>query len=1206
MANIDQLELPNGTTYDIRDNSLAVQSVNNLPQDIASFDGAAALPLSSLKIAINPIQAGEGDPSPENVRSISGWTEANIVRCGINLFDKTRTISGYINDNTGDVGLNPSYTSTDYISVKSGTQIYIHTDQTEAAWGAWYDKDKNYISGCVGYYKDRQNVKDVPSNACYVRLTVVTPNSGNINTLSVNYPATDTDYHAYTGETYNISFGAAGTVYGGTLNVTSGELRVTHGYSIFDGSADGGWTVGINNTHYRGYTYALSDIKSHSLNTQPTSAICDKIKTGIWENVFNGAFVLGQTGKAIGFGLDSLGITNDTDLNAWLSNNPITIVYELETPQTYQLTPAQVKSLLGSNNIWADTGEILEAKYVVSKYDGITAKTSEYANESNIAKTSEYAEYANESNTAINSQTVNNHTVGMDIPTPTSGDETKYLGGDGTFQEVSPKRKASGSVVSFTDGSTYPLSKCVISIEPVQAGSGEPSPSNVRPISGWDEANVTRYGKNLWGGEKLADDIVAKVPQATKDTTNKTVTYSAAYVTGKVLFDNFKPNTRYTIFMMTSSAANNITIKYTDDTNEYISKDTITVTKANKSIKYIAGVWSTGTTVLKYEECGIFEGVLTVEDFVPYNGSTISIPFHDDSDNPITVYGGTLNVTSGELRVTHANIASYNGETINEPWISSMDVYSAGATPTTGAQVVYPLATPQTYQLTPTQVTTLLGNNTIYADTGDISVEYVKEPFEDFATKDYVDAGLSTKQDTLTAGTNITITNNTISASDTNTTYTIGVSGNNITLTPSSGSAQSVTAPYATNAGKVNNHTVAKDVPSDAVFTDNNTTYTFAEGSTDGAFKVTPSEGSAQSVPVHGFQITELVDGTTTKTQQQTVGKTKKFIVEVDIDGGTNKNRALIINSSGKIAVSDVTSTELGYLDGVTSKIQTQLDAKQASITGGASSITSNNLTASRALVSNSSGKVASSSVTSTELGYLDGVTSNVQTQLGNKLSTSGGTVTGDIFRKTTNVMIGTTSNNGVTTDVSPGFAVRDSNDYTYARADGLAQTTGFVASRLMAKNKTTSGTEITNSLYAGVKKDGTRVVKLGDGDCTFIFGTNGAANLRSAINAQAVLSTNVTTTGTDGFYVRKYGNVIQIEGKEVAANKIGTVPSGYRPGTTVYVPCVIQGESNKWYFGFLGITTAGVITVHYLNGTTNSTTTSSSYHVWVSGSYIV
>lgn len=56
---------------------------------------------------------------------------------------------------------------------------------------------------------------------------------------------------------------------------------------------------------------------------------------------------------------------------------------------------------------------------------------------------------------------------------------------------------------------------------------------------------------------------------------------------------------------------------------------------------------------------------------------------------------------------------------------------------------------------------------------------------------------------------------------------------------------------------------------------------------------------------------------------------------------------------------------------------------------GAVSTIKDSNLTASRALISNSSGKVAVSDVTSTELGYLDGVTSNVQTQLNAKASAS-------------------------------------------------------------------------------------------------------------------------------------------------------------------------------------------------------------------------
>lgn len=93
-----------------------------------------------------------------------------------------------------------------------------------------------------------------------------------------------------------------------------------------------------------------------------------------------------------------------------------------------------------------------------------------------------------------------------------------------------------------------------------------------------------------------------------------------------------------------------------------------------------------------------------------------------------TYYGGKLDVTTGELEVTWENIASYAGETLPGEWLSSLDEYTELGTPTTGAQVVYELATPQTFNLTPTQVKTLLGQNYVSHDGGgNISLVYVKK-----------------------------------------------------------------------------------------------------------------------------------------------------------------------------------------------------------------------------------------------------------------------------------------------------------------------------------------------------------------------------------------------------------------------------------------------------------------------------------------------
>ena len=81
----------------------------------------------------------------------------------------------------------------------------------------------------------------------------------------------------------------------------------------------------------------------------------------------------------------------------------------------------------------------------------------------------------------------------------------------------------------------------------------------------------------------------------------------------------------------------------------------------------------------------------------------------------------------------------------------------------------------------------------------------------------------------------------------------------------------------------------------------------------------------------------------------------------------TTVSRALVSSGTGAITVSDVTSTEIGYLDGVSSAIQTQLDAKQATIS--ASARLNANL-------------IHDGTISNTEFGYLNGLTGNIQTQI--------------------------------------------------------------------------------------------------------------------------------------------------------------------------------------------------------------------------------
>lgn len=178
----------------------------------------------------------------------------------------------------------------------------------------------------------------------------------------------------------------------------------------------------------------------------------------------------------------------------------------------------------------------------------------------------------------------------------------------------------------------------------------------------------------------------------------------------------------------------------------------------------------------------------------------------------------------------------------------------------------------------------------------------------------------------------------------------------------------------------------------------------------------------------------------------------------LDVMGGVVTDGTTIhINSAGQLEVIGGTGGGSG-----------------GSITGAASTIVSSNLAASRALISNSSGKVAVSAVTSTELGYLDGVTSAIQTQLNKKQATlvSGTnikTINGTSILGSGNITISGGSGGGITlSDVADYL---DENDYvTRGSAGALANISALTpANNATADSGITIGSQTLTyrSLYA-------------------------------------------------------------------------------------------------------------------------------------------
>ena len=413
---------------------------------------------------------------------------------------------------------------------------------------------------------------------------------------------------------------------------------------------------------------------------------------------------------------------------------------------------------------------------------------------------------------------------------------------------VYPTDTASGAVASFPDGADgVPVKSLVADIAPVQSGSGDPAPDNVRPITG--HTGVTVYDDAYYGGlidwnqkapalnttnwKKVtsatwvtftAADGTATVAIAGNKTSNTHIYPSTTPdVAGHVVYirmdakcTNPQSDQRATVlfFENASKAQTLISSAVSADWSTYETVATITVTPSqtrfyvstgsNSDFSYyiknpqiidltqMFGPGNEPTTLEAFHalfpagEYAYSAGTETTVGAVRNDpGRNVSIAFPDP---PGTVYGGTLDVTTGVLTVDKVSVdlgtlnwtyytagnnpifyaepsghkAYANGEALNAicscyavgnpaaarstltsyladkkfSWITGASgsftvrdsSYTDKTTFTTamnGQTLVYPLATPVTYQLTPTEVTALLGENNIWTDAnGDVAVVY--------------------------------------------------------------------------------------------------------------------------------------------------------------------------------------------------------------------------------------------------------------------------------------------------------------------------------------------------------------------------------------------------------------------------------------------------------------------------------------------------
>ena len=349
--------------------------VNNASGAIASFpDGGDGFAVRGLKVQIEPIQAGSGDPSPDNVRPISGRTAVTVTRTGKNLLKNNSLVSKTRNGVTITVNADGTISLNGTCSSWFFEQIYLWNGSEQLCPPGDYIISGGISNVYISIYLDNNTkVVDYTQIVSDVRFTV--PQGRTIKSvrfeISANYsfsnavmhlmirPAiiSDSVYEPYSGTTYPVTFpSSAGTVYGGTLDVTQGVLTVDR--AIVD---LGTLIWGKTSTSAGSYRFYSTDIESAISSISATSETADLVCTDYAACSFNEANantngIYEHTNKSIGIYDSSKVSMSEEDFKTAMSG--VQLVYELATPQTYTLTPRQVTTLLGWNNIWSEADSV--------------------------------------------------------------------------------------------------------------------------------------------------------------------------------------------------------------------------------------------------------------------------------------------------------------------------------------------------------------------------------------------------------------------------------------------------------------------------------------------------------------------------------------------------------------------------------------------------------------------------------------------------------------------------------------------------------------------------------------------------------------------------------------------------------------------------------------------------------------------------------
>ena len=297
----------------------------------------------------------------ENLCPITGRTGADIYDTGTNVWDEEWE-SGAWKVTDGTKLTNASYLrNKNAISVAPATTyyLYINNGSTDNVV-LYYDESGTYLSYTAGLQNG--GTFTTPQNARYCNFYSKATTFA--NDISINYPSTDTSYHAYNPASWKVSVSwtdEAGTVYGGYLiNYEDGSCDLVGTMTEADlGTLE--WTYNNtdpNNSYFR--TESLTRMKL----TGDVNGNCSQYKwlgTSITSNMKNGEIAKTVNPIYAIFVKDSR-YSDATTFTTAMSG--VQLVYELATPITYHLPSLEeaIRCFPGINVVWSDMNENVEVE----------------------------------------------------------------------------------------------------------------------------------------------------------------------------------------------------------------------------------------------------------------------------------------------------------------------------------------------------------------------------------------------------------------------------------------------------------------------------------------------------------------------------------------------------------------------------------------------------------------------------------------------------------------------------------------------------------------------------------------------------------------------------------------------------------------------------------------------------------------------------